>query len=106
MQNPFYYRSVIHRLTRLVGRPNPDYIRLRAVAQLLRELDPGNPRAAANIRMLREVDAFEFARHKLRDLYDRADSLVPSSEESHRTAPEHEPVPSQEEQSEEDDDPL
>ncbi len=73
MPNPYHYRSTINRLTRLTGPSHPGYIRLRAVISLLRELSPANPRSAANNQMLQAVDPYEFARHKLRDLYDRAD---------------------------------
>ena len=78
MKNPFYYRSTINRLNQLMGPANPGHVRLRAVTRLLRELSPQSPGSAENVRTLRAIDAFEFARHKLRDLYDRPDSHVPS----------------------------
>ena len=70
MPNPYHYRAHIDRLTRLTEGSNPGYIRLRAVIALLRELSPANPRSAANNRLLHSVDPFDLARHKLRDLYD------------------------------------
>ena len=76
MKNPFYYRSTINRLNQLMGPANPGHVRLRAVTRLLRELSPQSPGSAENVRTLRAIDAFEFARHKLRDLYDRPDSMV------------------------------
>ena len=72
MPNPYHYRAHINRLTRLTTSPNPGYIRLKAVCALLRELSPANPHSAVNNRMLQSIDPYEFARHKLRDLYDHA----------------------------------
>ena len=72
MPNPYHYRSFINRLARQAGQSNPGYVRLRALTALLRELAPTNPRSAENIRLFQAVDAFDYARHTLRDLYDRA----------------------------------
>ena len=76
MPNPYHYRTAINRLVRLTGPTNPSHVQLRAVIAIARELSPSNPRSAINNRMLQSIDAYEYARHTLRDLYDRADSLV------------------------------
>ena len=106
MKNPFYYRSTINRLNQLMGPANPGHVRLRAVTRLLRELSPQSPGSAENVRTLRAIDAFEFARHKLRDLYDRADSLLPASQPQPVPVLNGAPLLSEEDQPEEDDDPL
>ncbi len=99
MPNPFHFRARIDRLARLAGPENPSYIAVRAVCALVRELSPANPRRDQIQQMLRTADPFAFASHKLRDLYDRADSqsFVPSHDA---------PIPQEEEPAEEDDDPL
>ena len=104
MKNPFYYRSTINRLNQLMGPANPGHVRLRAVTRLLRELSPQSPGSAENVRTLRAIDAFEFARHKLRDLYDRPDSMVLALEPAPGLS--EDLAPSEEDQPEEDDDPL
>lgn len=102
MPNPYHYRAHIDRLTRLTEASNPGYIRLRAVIKLLRELSPANPRSAANNRLLHSVDAYDFARHKLRDLYDNALPPLPLGEGSGEG-----PLAlTEDDPSEEDDDPL
>ena len=74
MPNPFYHRAVVDRLIRLSERPNPGYVRLAAVIKLIKATMPGSPGS----QLLREARPYEYARHKLRDLYDRAESAVPS----------------------------
>ena len=72
MPNPYRYRAVINRLASLADAPNPGHVQVAAAATLARELSPANPRRALIQQMLHAVDAFEYARHKLRDLYDHA----------------------------------
>lgn len=99
MPNPYHYRSVVNRLVRLSEATNPAHVRLKAVIALIRELSPSNPNRAINDQMLRSVDGSEFARHQLRDLYDRAHPLDqgPTAEPTLTT---------EEEAPDEDDDPL
>ena len=99
MPNPYHCRSVINRLVRLSEATNPAHVRLRSVIALIRELSPSNPNRAMNDQMLQSVDVFVFARHQLRDLYDRAHPLDHGqTAESTLTMVEEAP--------EEDDDPL
>ena len=72
MPNPFHHRAAIERLVRLSERPNPGHVRLAAVIKLIKATCPGNP----GNQLLLEAHPYEFARHKLRDLYDRAEPLV------------------------------
>ncbi len=112
MPNPYHYRSVINRLTRLADAPNPAYIQLRAVTALLRELSPTNPRSTANNQMLQSVDPYDYARHKLRDLYDHAAPLGEAALPFPPPLPlgegwgEGPPASAEDESSKEDDDPL
>ncbi len=75
MPNPYHFRATIQRLSRLSEPTNPAHIRLKATCALVTELSPSNPRHQLNMDMLQAVDAFDFARHKLRDLYDSAEPL-------------------------------
>ena len=102
MPNPFRYRRVLHDLARLSGPSYPPRVQLVAAGALAWELIPGSPRADLIRRMLQEANPVEFARHKLRDLYDRADPTVLTSaqEPPTHTSLEEENPP------EEDDDPL
>ena len=75
--NPFRYRATLDRLTRLADRPNPAHVRLSAACALVDELSPHNPRRDHVRRLLDFANPYEQARHKLRDLYDRSDSLLP-----------------------------
>ena len=70
--NPFHYRATIDRLARLAAKPNPSYVRVHAACALANELSPANPRRDLIRRMLEIANPVEHARHKLRDLYDRA----------------------------------
>ncbi len=99
MPNPYHYRSVINRLVRLSEATNPAHVRLKAVIALIRELSPSSPNRAINDQMLQTVDGFEFARHQLRDLYDRA-HLLDHGQTAEST------LVSEEEAPEKDDDPL
>ena len=72
MPNPFYHRAAIDRLLRLSEKPNPAHVRLAAVIKLINATRPGNP----GNQLLLEAHPYEFARHKLRDLYDRPDSVL------------------------------
>lgn len=75
MPNPYHFQATIQRLTRLSEPANPAHVRLKATCALIRELSPSNPRHELNMRMLQAVNPFEFARHKLRDLYDGPETL-------------------------------
>ena len=77
MPNPFFFRAAMYRLSRLAGPQNPPHVRLAATARLARVLMADTPRARLAQQLLQQANPFEFARHKLRDLYDRADSLCP-----------------------------
>ena len=72
MPNPFYHRAVVDRLVRLSDRPNPGYVRLAAVIKLIKATLPGS----AGSQLLREAHPYEYARHKLRDLHDRPESVL------------------------------
>ena len=99
MPNPFHFRSALNQLARLAARPNPAHVRLRAVSALAEQLSPANPRHGLIQRMLQAANPYEFARHQLRDLYDRADPLTPQPTRIH-------PHAEEEELTEEADDPL
>ena len=110
MPNPYYFRSVVDRLWRIAN--NPHATSLRALDALIREQRAlGTPGYAAAQQMLKAVDAYEYARHLLRDLYDRAQTS-PSKGSLCPPLPlgegwgEGSPVPLEEESSDEDDDPL
>lgn len=101
MPTPLCYRATVHRLACLTGPANSAHIAVAAAGALARVLSPANPQRRVIQQMLQAADAFELARHKLRDLYDR-EPTVPASEQA--------PVPDsrtkEEELPEEDDDPL
>ena len=99
MPNPYRYRSVLNRLARLTDASHPAHVRVDAAVTLAKELSPANPRCDLIRQMLQAVDPYEFARHSLRDLYDRAVPLV--HEQSAESA-----QPPEEAAPEEDDDPL
>ena len=75
MPNPFHYRAVINRLAQLADAPNPANVQVTAAIVLSNELRPGTERARLALHMLQQANPVEFARHKLRDLYDGPDSL-------------------------------
>ena len=104
MPNPYYFRSVVNRLWRIANGTHPGDVSVRTVNNLIKAFPPDIPRYAAAQQMLKAIDAYEYARHLLRDLYDRPGSLLP-------------PLPlgegwgegsllTEEEPTEEDDDPL
>ena len=99
MPNPFHFRSAINQLTRLAALPNPAHVRLRALSAMAAHLSPANPRRELLQRMLRDANQYEFARHQLRDLYDRANPLTLQPTRIH-------PQAEEEELPEEADDPL
>ncbi len=99
MPNPYHYRTVVNRLWRIATGPQPGYIRLRALDKLAPDFTPGHPRFAIAQQMLRDVDPYEYARHLLRDLYDRTAPLARAPNSDLTLLDEQEP-------SEEDDDPL
>ena len=77
MPNPFFFRAAMNRLSRLAGAQNPPAVRLAATVRLARVLMTDTPRARLAQQLLQQANPFEFARHKLRELYDRADSPYP-----------------------------
>ena len=77
MPNPFHLANAVQRLGRLTDRAQPPHVRLQAASALVDALSPANPRHDDIKRMLQEANPFQLARHKLRDLYDRPDSLRP-----------------------------
>ena len=101
MPTPLHYRATVHRLACLADPSRPAYIAVAAAGALARVLSPANPRHRIIQQMLQAADAFELARHKLRDLYDR-EPAVPASEHGLSCDARIE----EEELSEEDDDPL
>ena len=79
MPNQFHLRAKIDRLWRRSEAHNPGYIRVAALDAIVRELHAPNDRARANYRLYLATDPFDLARHKLRDLYDRASLSPPAS---------------------------
>ena len=77
MPNPYYFRSVVDRLWRIANGTHPGDVPARAVNALIKEFPPDAHRYAVARQMLHAVDAYEYARHLLRDLYDRPGSLCP-----------------------------
>ena len=77
MPNPYYFRSVVDRLWRIANGTHPGDVSVRTVNNLIKAFPPGVSRYAAAQQMLRAVDAYEYARHLLRDLYDRASPSPP-----------------------------
>jgi len=104
--NPFHFRANIDRLWRRANSNAPAYRRLDALDAVVRELFAPNDRARRNHRMYLATDPFDVARHLLRDLHDRPTPEVIACEESSVPAPERGPVPLDNVQLEEDDDPL
>lgn len=76
MPNPFHYRAVLERLARCADAPNPPHVQVAAAGALARELTPGTQRARIAQELLSAASPAEYARHKLRDLYDRAAQLI------------------------------
>ena len=104
MRNPFHLRANIDRLWRRSADHNPGYVRVAALDAIVRELYAPNERARANYQLYLATGPFDVARHKLRDLYDRAALSAPTLFE---VAPAQAgAVPEEEEQPEDDDDPL
>ena len=99
MPNPFHYRARIDRLWRRSAAHNPGYIRLKALNTIVREMLAPTERAQLNYRLYLATDPYDVARHKLRDLYDRAaPTKVAPAQAGGALAEEESP--------EEDDDPL
>ena len=104
MPNPFHLRANIDRLWRRSGDHNPGYVRVAALDAIVRELFAPTERARANHVLYLATDPFDVARHKLRDLYDRASLSTPAPSE---VAPAQAGAgPEEEEPPVEDDDPL
>lgn len=78
MPNPFHYRAKIDRLWRRTAEHNPGYIRLKALNTIVRELIAPTPQARLNHQLYLAADPYDVARHKLRDLYDRAELCTTS----------------------------
>ena len=106
MPTAIYYRAFVNRLAHLADARNPAHICVTAAGLMVPELSPANPRRELVQRLVRKVDLFAFARHKLRDLYDRTDPTVPAPEETPVSAPEQGPIAQEQEALEEEDDPL
>ena len=70
MRNPYHFRTVVNRFWRIATDPGPGPAAVRALDALSGELKLGSPGYDAAQRMLRTVDAYDYARHLLRDLYD------------------------------------
>ena len=118
MPNPYYFRSVVDRLWRIANGSHPGDVSVRTVNNLIKAFPPGVSRYAAAQQLLRAVDAYEYARHLLRDLYDHAQTSpsgggAPQGAEG--AAPAQTKVapaqagaalPTEEEPPDEDDDPL
>ena len=100
MPNAFHYRATLHRLAALADSSDP-HVCVSAAGVLARELSPANPRRPLVQQLLREADPYEFARHRLRDLYDGADPLSPEPSTADLTE-----VPTEEQAPEEEEDPL
>ena len=98
MPNPFHLRANIDRLWRRSADHNAGYVRVAALDAIVRELYAPNDRARANHELYLVTDPFDVARHKLRDLYDRAP--VPVSHGNPLGSPQ------EDELAVEDDDPL
>ena len=121
MPNPFHYRAAIDNLWRRANGNAPAYRRLNALDAMVRELFASTERARLNHQRYLATDPFDVARHKLRDLYDRA-SIAPSDFEASFCLPlprgeacpaldaggwgEGPPALPEEESPDEDDDPL
>ena len=109
MPNPYYFRTVVNRLWRIANGTHPGDVSVRTVNNLIKAFPPDIPRYAAVQQMLNAVDAYDYARHLLRDLYDQTSpsggSLCPPLPLGEGGG-EGSPVFLEEEPPEEDDDPL
>ncbi len=102
MPNPFHYRATLQRLARLSAPPHPPHVCVVAAIALATEFSPANPRHQLVQRLLQAAHPYEFARHQLRDLYDRPKSVEPV--EPVEAAPEPAPVRLPDQEAPEDDD--
>ena len=94
MPNPFHYRAVLNKLARCADAPYPPRVQVAAAITLAGELTPGTPRAQLARQMLLQANPYEDARHKLRDLFDRAAPLsLLSSEATDLTETQEEEAP-------------
>ncbi len=108
MPNHFHYRAAIDRLWRRSADHNPGYIRVKALDAIVRELLAPTPQARLNYRIYLSTDPFDVARHKLRDLYDRAELLKTSPSgagAAHKCGTEGDSLLQEDEPLKEDDDP-
>ena len=110
MPNPFHLHTNIDRLWRRSADHNPGYVRVAALDAIVRELYAPNDRARANYQLYLATDPFDVARHKLRDMYDRASLPLPLGEAGPALDAggwgEGSPAPDEEEPPSENDDPL
>ena len=117
MPNPYYFRTVVNRLWRIANGTHPGDVSVRAVNALIKTFPPDVPRYVVVQQMLNAVDAYDYARHLLRDLYDHAQtspSMGGAPQGAEGAAPALTEVtpaqagaaPQEEETPEEDDDPL
>jgi len=104
--NPSHFRANIDRLWRRANSNAPAYRRLDALDAAVLELFAPNDRARRNHRMYLATDPFHVARHLLRALHHRPTPAVIACEASSVPAPERGPVPLDNGQLEEADDPL
>ena len=102
MPTPIFYRATVQKLASLAGHSSPAHVSVAAAGALARLLSPANPQRRTIQQMLQAADAFELARHKLRDLHDRDDHAATITEPGPVSAS---PI-EEEELTEEDDDPL
>ena len=72
MPNPYYFRTVVNRLWRIANGSHPGDVSVRTVNNLIKAFPSDIPRYVAAQQMLNAVDAYDYARHLLRDLYDHA----------------------------------
>ena len=108
MPNPYYFRTVVDRLWRIANGTHSGDVSVRTVNNLIKAFPPDIPRYVAAQQMLDAVDAYDYARHLLRDLYDRTQtggSSCPPLPLGEGWG-EGSPVPLEEEPPDEDDDPL
>ena len=113
MPNPYHFKANIDRLWRHSGSDAPAYRRLISLNKVMRQLFAHTERARLNYQRYLATDPYDVARHLLRDLYDHGDPLAPASEgalclplplgEGWGEGPS---VLTEEETTEEDDDPL
>ncbi|MDE2988550.1 MAG: hypothetical protein OXT70_10965 [Chloroflexota bacterium] len=119
MPNPYHLKTNIDRLWRHANSDAPAYRRLKSLDAIARELFAPTDRARLNYQRYLATDPYDVARHHLRDLYDRPGPMLLAGDGSLRlplgeACPaldaggrgEDPPAPTEQERTEEDDDPL